>query len=309
MTQQASIFPYVICDAHHHLWNLNIVHYPWLAAKGVMRFFGDPTPIQKDYLVAGLREDIGNLPVEQSVHIEVGAIEGQHFLESQTAQAMSDKQGLANGIVAFVDLRSDDLAAKLDEFAKLPNLRGIRQIVGRSPTEDKVTGTGSLIHDPKWLRGLSMLAKRGLSFDLQLIPDQMADVVEVLRQVPELNVALCHCGSPWYKAQVDEQGWQVWLDGLQAFSELPNTVCKVSGLTMFDHDWTVDSLSPIVETVINTFGAERVMFGSNFPVDKLHATYHDLWHAYLSVVDNMPNLTAVQKQAMFADNCRRFYRL
>lgn len=301
-----AMFPYEIVDAHHHLWDLNAVNYPWLAATGVTRFFGDPTPIQKDYLVSNLRADIGGLPVTKSVHIEVGAIEGEHFLESQTVQAMADQYGLANGIVAFAQLQASDVAAQLNALCKLPNLRGVRQIVGRSPAEDKATGTGSLVDDPKWLDGLKELAHRGLSFDLQLIPDQMEQVVTVLKQVPELNVVLCHCGSPWYR---DSAGWAMWHDGLESIAALPNSMCKISGLSMFDHDWTVASLKPIIEQVIETFGAQRVMFGSNFPVDKLHTSYQRLWQAYLQIVEQIPELTTNQKQAMFRDNCVRFYRL
>jgi len=299
-------FPYEIIDAHHHLWNLEAVSYPWLSARGAARFFGDPTSIQKDYLVANLREDIGDLPVIKSVHIEVGAAEGQHILESQTIQSMADQHGLANGIVAFAQLQENDVNQQFDALSELNNLRGIRQIVGRSPMEDKNTGTGSLIADPNWLKGLKELSSRGLNFDLQLIPDQMQQVAAVLEQVPDLNVALCHCGSPWYR---DETGWAMWRQGLKRIAELPNSVCKISGLSMFDHSWTVESLKPIIVEVINTFGPERVMFGSNFPVDKLHTSYRRLWLAYLQIVEEMDELTSSQKQVMFRDSCERFYRL
>jgi len=299
-------FPYEIVDAHHHLWDLDAVNYPWLSATGVIRFFGDPAPIQKDYLVADLQEDIGDLPVIKSVHIEVGAAEGQHFLESKTIQSMADQSRFANGIVAFAHLQASDIIEQLDALSELENLRGIRQIVGRSPAEDKATGTGSLIDDPKWLEGLQELARRGLSFDLQLIPDQMQNVVAVLEQVPELNVALCHCGSPWYR---DDKGWNMWRQGLKNIAALPNSMCKVSGLSMFDNNWTVESLKPVIEEVVSTFGPERVMFGSNFPVDKLHTSYQRLWRAYLQIVEQLPELVVKQKQAMFRDNCMRFYRL
>jgi len=214
-------------------------------------------------------------------------------------KASADQSRFANGIVAFAQLQASDIIEQLDALSELENLRGIRQIVGRSPAEDKATGTGSLIDDPKWLEGLQELTRRGLSFDLQLIPDQMQNVVAVLD-------ALCHCGSPWYR---DDKGWDMWRQGLKDIAALPNSMCKISGLSMFDNNWTVESLKPVVENVVNIFGPERVMFGSNFPVDRLHTSYKRLWHAYLQIVEQLPELTANQKQAMFRDNCVRFYRL
>ena len=261
-------FPYPIIDAHHHL---------------------------------------GDLPVQGSVHIQVGADENQHLLESQTAQSFADSSNLANGIVAYCQLEDPERNLMLDDLAKLDNFRGVRQIVGRSPEEDKQSGTGSLLNDPQWLEGLYELERRSLSFDLQLIPDQMQQAAEVFAQVPNLAVALCHCGSPWYR---DEIGWSLWQDGLRLLAEQTNIHCKISGLSMFDHDWTTDSLRPIVATVVDTFGAERCMFGSNFPVDKLHTSYEKLWMAYLSIVDDhKPTLSEAQKYALFKDNCSAFYKL
>ena len=301
---------YLMADAHHHLWDLSAVDYPWLQARGVKRFFGDPTPIQKDYLVQNYREDIGELNVTHSVHIQVGAADDQHFAESQSIQAMADlwpESNTANAIVAYCDLESPDVHKQLDQLAELNNLRGIRQIVGRAPEEDAATGTDSLINNPRWLDGLGELEQRGLSFDLQLIPDQMLRVAEVLRQVPNLKVALCHCGSPWYR---DERGWNMWKEGLQALADNPNVYCKISGLSMFDHDWQPQTLKPIVDTVVSTFGADRVMCGSNFPVDKLHTNYLRLWQAYIALLEQHPDQISEQElAAMIRSNCLNFYKI
>ena len=306
-------FPYPIIDAHHHLWDLDAVHYPWLATKGIVRFFGDPAPIQKNYLVKDLKQDIGDLPVQGSVHIQVGADENQHLLESQTVQSLADSSGLnnspslANGIVAYCQLEDPERNLMLDELAKLDNFRGVRQIVGRSPEEDQQTGTGSLLNNPQWLDGLYELERRSLSFDLQLIPDQMQQAAEVFAQVPNLAVALCHCGSPWYR---DEIGWAMWIDGLRLLAENSNVHCKISGLSMFDHDWSTDTIRPIITAVLDAFGPERCMFGSNFPVDKLHTSYQKLWMAYLEIVnDHKPSFSEPQKYALFKDNCSAFYKL
>jgi len=306
----ADQFPYPIYDAHHHLWDLEAVHYPWLATKGIVRFFGDPAPIQKNYLADNLSDDIGSLPVEKTVHIQVGADDDQHLLESQTVQKFADNSDVANAIIGFCALEENSRNEMLDAYQRLDNFRGVRQIVGRSPAEDKETGTGSLLANPNWLEGLKELERRSLSFDLQLIPEQMQSAAGLLAEVPKLSVALCHCGSPWYTPDSNPKGWNMWQEGLQTLAKLPNVHCKISGLTMFDHNWSVDTLRPIIEQVIFTFGPERCMFASNFPVDKLHANYQQLWYAYLEIVENLsPGLSEDLKRGLFKENCARFYKI
>ena len=299
----ATAFPSMITDAHHHLWDLDAIHYPWLAAKGVRRFFGDPTPIQKNYLPVDFKQDIGSLPVQNSVHIQVGAAHDQHLAETAWLQQLVDRGNVPSAIVAYCELEADDSNTMLDQLQQYQAVRGVRQIVGRSPDEDKVTGSGALLDNRQWLLGLKALANRGLRFDLQLIPDQMQQVATVLANVEDLPVALCHCGSPWYR---DRQGWAMWKNGLQRLAELPNVYCKISGLGMFDHHWTEESLKPIINTVIDIFGPDRCMFGSNFPVDKLHRDYQSLWESYSLITSD---LSSIQRDGLFNTNCRRFYNL
>ncbi|MEL7449798.1 MAG: amidohydrolase family protein, partial [Pseudomonadota bacterium] len=249
-----------IVDAHHHLWDLEAVHYPWLMAKGVKRFFGDPAPIQKNYLVADLRRDASDFELAASVHIQVGAQPSDELTETAWLQRASDTDGLPTAVVAACDLASDGVGEQLDAHAEHAALRGIRQIVGRSDEEDAQTGSGALLDEARWQAGLTQLADRGLSFDLQLVPAQTARAAEVMAAVPGLRVALCHCGSPWNQSS---EGLASWREGLKLLADNEHVFCKLSGFGMFDHTWTVDSIRPIVESCIEIFGAERCMFGSN----------------------------------------------
>lgn len=293
--------PFSIVDAHHHLWDLDAVSYPWLMAKGVKRFFGDPAPIQKNYLVENFKTDFGNVPIEKSVHIQVGSADT--LAETTWLQNCSENEKFPHAMVAYCDLESSNRDLQLDGLQAFNALRGIRQIIGRHPEEDAQHGTDSLLSDPNWSAGLIELAKRDLSFDLQLIPDQLEPAFEVFSQVENLKVAICHAGSPWYR---DPEGWAMWKNGLRKFSELPNVVCKISGLGMFDRKWTVASLRPVFDTVIEIFGVERCMFGSNFPVDKLYGGYEDLWLAYLELCNELSN---DEKALLFNQNATQFYRL
>ncbi|RMH44144.1 MAG: amidohydrolase, partial [Alphaproteobacteria bacterium] len=155
-------------DAHHHLWDLSAVHYPWLMARGVRRFFGDPTPIQRNYLIDEFRRDAAGF--SGSVHVQVGAADPMAEARwVDTVAASVPDWRMAQ--VVFCDLTAPDLGKRLDAFQKLRTVRGVRQIVGRAPGEDARTGTNTLLDTPAFLDGLKEVGRRGLSFDLQLVPE------------------------------------------------------------------------------------------------------------------------------------------
>jgi len=287
-------------DAHHHLWDLDAVHYPWLMARGERRFFGDPTPIQQNYVPGDfLAESPAHRPIA-SVHIQVGAGPGEALKETAWLES---QPGFPHAIVAFCDLQAPDSAEQIAAQAAHSRVRGVRQIVGRHIEEDKLHGSDALLTDPAWIDGLRQLAAAGLSFDLQMIPPQMPAVLSALEQVPELQVALCHAGSPWDQSA---EGLASWRAGLEQLAALPHTVCKLSGLGMFNPQWTQESLKPIFDGVLETFGPARVMLGSNFPVDKLYHDYAAIWEAYDALT---ASLTATERQSLFAGCATRFYRL
>ncbi|RFP85849.1 amidohydrolase [Rhodobacteraceae bacterium 63075] len=286
-------------DAHHHLWDLGEVHYPWLMARGQARFFGDPAPIQRDYLLSEFRAEAGAEGVTASVHIQVGA-------EDAMAEARW-VQSVAEGApdwplpqVVFCDLTAPDLATRLDDFQSLPTVRGVRQIIGRAPGEDAASGTNALLDDPAFAEGLREAGQRGLSFDLQLIPELMEKTARVLEQAPDTRIALCHAGSPHDRSA---RGITDWADKLRALSALPQVTCKLSGLGMFENGWTGESIRPIVAEVLGQFGADRVMFGSNFPVDKLTSDYATLAGAYRALIPE------TAQGRVFRDTAAAFYGL
>lgn len=286
-------------DAHHHLWDLNAVHYPWLAAQGVARFFGDPSPIQRDYFLDEFRRDAGGQGASASVHIQVGAEDG--LAEARWVQAVADANpDWPMAQVVFCDLTAPDLDAQLDAFQQLSTLRGVRQIVGRTPGEDAVTGTNDLLDDPRFAEGLRKAGQHGLSFDLQLIPELMKKTAAVLAQAPDTKVALCHAGSPHDRSSA----WLAdWSSKLGVLSGLPQVTCKLSGLGMFQHNWQVKDLLPIIETCLEQFGPDRCMFGSNFPVDSLYSDYATLVDAHRACVPD-----ALHGQ-VFHDTAAAFYEL
>lgn len=284
-------------DAHHHLWNLEAVHYPWLMDKGTSRFFGDPAPIQRDYLISEFRADAAAMGFHGSVHIQVGAEDG--YAEACWVQSVADAHpDWPMKQVAFCDLTADSLNDDLAALQALPSVVGIRQIIGRAPGEDAQSGTNALLEDPRFDAGLAMLAERGLSFDLQLIPELIPTAAAVMAQHPGLKVALCHGGSPYDRSPAGLTRWQAQLAVMAA---LDHVHCKLSGLGMFQHDWQTDDFRPIIETCLEIFGASRCMFGSNFPVDSLTSDYSRLAQTHLDCVPEFDHAN------VFFHTAARFY--
>ncbi len=258
-------------DAHHHLWDLKAVHYPWLMATGVERFFGDPTSIQRDYPYEEFHGEASQAGFEASVHIQVGAADG--WAEAQFVQAVADAHPEWPLLqVVFCDLTAEDAEAQLDRYQTLPTVRGVRQLVARAPWEEVDGGTETLLSDPRFAERLQGLGARGLSFDLQLIPEVMPRMAEILQDAPDTQVALCHLGSPHRAVPGGVAGWA---EALKSLSALDNVTCKLSGLAMFRKGWQHPDTARILSTCYEQFGAQRCMYGSNFPVDKVYSAYSE----------------------------------
>ncbi|MEM0976596.1 MAG: amidohydrolase family protein [Pseudomonadota bacterium] len=282
-------------DAHHHLWDLTAVSYPWIEDP-TPRFFGDHAPIRRNYLLPEFRADAEACGIEASVHIQVGAADPME--EALWVQSVIDAYGWPMVQVVFCDLTAEDVADQLAAYARLPSVRGVRQIVGRSAEEDAKTGTNTLLGNPKFIEGLKRAADHNFSFDLQLTPPVMDATADVFAKVPELNAVLCHAGSPHDRS---ETGLEAWAKGLRALSDLPQMHCKLSGLGMFDHRWTAETVRPITDTVLKQFGLGRVMWGSNFPVCALSASYKDTFNRHWQ--------NAAGSSQVFGETAARFYAI
>jgi predicted TIM-barrel fold metal-dependent hydrolase len=287
----------MIVDAHHHLWDLERVRYPWLTADpDPDAWVGDITPIQRSYLVDEYVADATPSGVALSVHVEAACDPRDSLAETRWLQAVADNHGFPHAIVAAVRLEDVGVDDVLEDHLRSPNVRGVRQMLDR---DDGL----SLMARPDWQRGLARLAAYSLSFDLQVNPDQLDAAADLAWRNPELAFVLNHCGMPRDRTQpaVDQ-----WRRGLRRLADRPNVTAKVSGLGMFDHTWTPGSIRPYVHEMFDAFGAERCMFGSNFPLDGLYGSYDALVRA-------MEQLTTTlgpdEQRAFFHDTAVRIYRL
>ncbi|WP_414445267.1 amidohydrolase family protein [Burkholderia sp. 22PA0106] len=297
-----------VVDPHVHFWRPASGDYPWLSKPG-MSFVGDARDLAHDYLPADLLREAGEIEIAKVVHVEanfdpVRPVEETRWLHTLADDRSAGHAGLPHGIVAAADLSAPDAEVVLAAHAAFANVRGIRQIlnVHADPLYNYVAR--DYLADPAWRRQFGLLARYGLSFDMQLYPAQMPEAAKLARAHPDIPIVLDHAGM--FVDRDTPAGFRAWRDGLRALAACPNVSVKLSGLAMFDHAWTVESLRPYVLDAIDAFGVTRAMFASNFPVDRLFGGYEALWRAYARIVGGVSD---DERRLLFSANAERVYRI
>lgn len=293
-----------VVDPHVHFWDLDTHHYPWLAKPGTS-FVGDARDLKHNYLPSDLLREAGGVQVLKVVHVEANHDPADPVEETRWLESIADAgEGLPNAIVAAADLSAHNAPEILAAHAAFKRTRGIRQIlnVHANPLYNYVDR--HYLRDGTWRKHFALLERHGLSFDLQLYPAQMEEAAALAREHPGVPLIVNHAGMFVDRSSVE--GWRAWRDGLRALAACANVSVKISGLAMFDHQWTVESLRPYVLEAIDAFGATRAMFASNFPVDRLFGSYADLWQAYAQIVSGA---SEIERHALFRGNAERIYRI
>lgn len=288
-----------VVDPHIHLWDLWTRIYPHFEKPGTG---GANAAISRSYLLEEYLEEGGDeIEIVGAVHVE--AFPTDPVKESETLQAVADRSPVPIVLVAHGDLAAPDFPALLDRHAAFPIFRGIRQVVNRHANPALNYITRDLMDEAGWIGGLKELGRRGLSFDLQLYPHQMAQAAKLAAAASDTQIILNHAGM-W--ADRNLAGWKAWKAGMRTLAAQPNIAVKISGLGMLDRKWTIESFRPLVLETLEAFGTERAMFASNFPVDKLTSDFPTLWKAFAKITEGA---SAAEQAALFRDNSRKFYRI
>ncbi|MBN8999959.1 MAG: amidohydrolase family protein [Rhizobiales bacterium] len=296
----------IIVDPHHHLWDLGLNYYPWLVDEPVKAVFGPYEPIRRNYGIAELRAESRRHVLTKSVHIQTDFDPGNPVGETAWLQSVADDPAsnrMPNGIVAFCNFADPDALRILEGHARYPNLRGIRHILNHH-TDPVLTFTDrDFLDDAAWLDNFALLQRFDLSFDLQLYAPQMPAAARLANRYPSTQIILNHTGMPHDRSK---EGIAAWRDGMRRLAACDNVACKISGLGMLDHRWTVDSIRPFVLDALSIFGTDRSMFASNFPVDRLFSDYDAIWDAFdLLTAD----LSADERHGLFVGNAEKYYRI
>lgn len=277
-----------IVDTHQHLWDTNLFHYSWLASvPSLNRSFRMP-----DYLAAAKE-----LNVVKSVHVEADVDEPFMLDETRHVLALADQPDTPlESIVACARPESEGFKAYLDKIAGHPRLKGIRRVLHTQPDD---IGQGVT-----FISNVAALSGYGLSFDICVLARQLPIAIQLASKCPDVVFILDHCGVP----QVKEKNLDPWRAHITEIAKFSNVSCKISGLVAYANpsSWTVEDLRPFVNHVIAAFGWNRVLFGSDWPVCTLSASY-ERWVKALQMITQ--DAGEANHKKLFHDNAVRIYRL
>ncbi len=347
-----------IVDAHMHQWDLRgtprgavsifVKLFGWNDAlkeaaaslmfpKSQLRFVGKIDYVSNDYLIEDYRADLGTLASRflGAVHVEANWKAKKHIdFASETAwlERLDPDASTYQAFVGSAELDRPDLGEVLQAHeAASPRFRGIRDKLASHPDRTiwEWARSPSLAQDHAWRAGYRMLGERGHSFDAWMYHQQLPDFIDLVREIPETPVVLCHLATPIGLAgdycglgntaaerkRIAEQ----WKQSLSRLAEVPHVRFKIGGLLMpilgfgaerqpttMSKDELVDRVGPLVTWALETIGIQRCMFGSNFPMDKVSISYQTL---VAGLDELLQNRTEEEKQLFFNGVARDFYRI
>ncbi|WP_420994714.1 amidohydrolase family protein [Cupriavidus sp. 30B13] len=292
-------------DAHHHFWDLDANPYPWLQGEEVKGFrYGDYSALKRNYLPADFARDTQGCAPALSVHVEAEWARASPVDETAWLTALAQRAGRPTALVAHAQLDRADAADILAAQAAFPMVRGIRQKPVTSATrEGAARGLPGSMDDDRWRQGYALLARHGLSYDLQAPWWNLDQAAALARDFPATRIILNHTGLPADRSEAGLAGWRAAMAVLAA---QPNAAVKISGLGLPGRPWTQADNVPVIRDAIAIFGADRCMFASNYPVDSLVADYGTILAGFQAAIAIYPHH---EQRQLLHDNAVRIYRL
>ncbi|WP_437184980.1 amidohydrolase family protein [Planctomicrobium sp. SH668] len=274
-------------DAHQHFWDLNLpFDTEWLKAPSHQK-------IRRTFLPADLKPHLDQCGISQAVFVQA-----QHHLdETRWALNLADHYNFIAGVVGWVDLASPECEAQLLEFKGHPKFVGVRHIT-QAESDD------NFIVRPEIITGLKVLQKHGVPFDLLFFVKHLKHAATLAKELPELPMVIDHLSKP----KIKEQSIDDWLPDLKAAAKFPNLYVKLSGMvTEADwENWQPTDLRPYVQHAIDLFGAERCMFGSDWPVCELAGSYEAVFAAFDECISQ---LSLSEQEQIYSRTAVKFYNL
>ncbi|HEY8599915.1 MAG TPA: amidohydrolase family protein [Thermomicrobiales bacterium] len=279
-----------IVDSHLHLWDPQRFRMRWVDGNAVL---------DQPYGLADYREHTAGVAIEAMVYLQVEVEPAYALLEARWAAERAAEDPRLQALVPWAPLEYGEQArAFLDALvATSPLVKGVRRLIQGEPDPEFCV-------QPRFVRGVQLLAEYGLSCDLCITHEQLPGTIQLVRQCPEVSFVLDHIGKPDIKGRVLDP----WRERIAELAASPNVLCKISGLvTEADHQhWTPADLLPYVDHIVKSFGENRIMFGGDWPVAFQASTYP----RWVETVDALTmNLSPEGKHKLWAENARRFYRL
>ena len=272
-------------DAHQHFWQFNPVRDAWMTE-------GSMSAIRQDFLPNDLQTILQKNGFDGCISVQADQSETEtHFLLD-----LSNKNDFIKGVVGWVDLQSNDLSARLDYFSQFPKLKGFRHILqGEKP---------EFMLQKSFMEGVKLLGKRGYTYDILVFPRHLSSVYKFLQTLDNQPFVIGHLAKPYIQRGLIKQ----WKSDMQRIAKHENVWCKVSGMVTEANwsNWQAVDFEPYLDVIFEAFGVNRIMYGSDWPVCLLAASYDkQLW-----IVENyLSKLSNTEGVKVFGENSALFYKI
>ena len=275
----------MIIDAHQHFWHYEPVKHAWIDDTMVV--------IRKDFLPSDLQKVYAENNIDGCVAVQAD----QTLEETNFLLWLSGKHKFIKGVVGWVDLRDDKIDEVLEEYGQHEKIKGFRHIV-QGETDH------NFLLRPAFLNGIASLDKFGYTYDILVFPHQLGTVLEFVKSFPNQKFVIDHIAKPYIKDGFFD-GWAILM---KEIGKHENVYCKLSGMiTEADFmSWTPEQINPYMEVVLNAFGAERLMFGSDWPVCLVAGSYIEVKQL---VADFISKLSLLEQTKIMGTNAIQFYNL
>ncbi len=276
-----------LIDSHIHFWDPKHLRYTWL---------DDLPTLNKPFLPEHLPTSGDDWTMEKLVFVQCDCLAEQGLDEARWVSSLAEGDKRVQGIVAFAPLEVEDARSYLQSLKDLPLVKGVRRLIQSEPL--------GFSTQPQFVRNVQMLGEFGYSFDICIRHYQMNDVIELVRQCPDIAFVLDHIGKPDIKNGVLDP----WRDQIRTLASFSNVMCKISGLvTEADtQNWTPADLQPYIDHTLEVFGIDRLMYGGDWSVVELASTYERWIETAMAAA---ASLSDAEKHKLFYENARKFYRL
>jgi predicted TIM-barrel fold metal-dependent hydrolase len=284
-----------LVDTHFHLHDLkrSELRYAWLEPEAIHGFLGDIDALKaQHYWIDDYLAEIRFSNVPKAIHVQAALGVPDPVDETRWLQAFANKVGYPHGIVAECHLANPDAEAVLERHMQFPNVRGVRDF-----------GDGRYLVDGAWRAGFKFLRQHNLVSCIDTRIQHFDDLLDLAAAFPDTQICVDHCAIPEAR---DDAYFERWLAALKALARAQNVAMKISGLGMMDRRWTIDSLRPWVLGSIEAFGVDRVVFGTNWPVDRMFSSYPDIVNAYAKII---AGFSRDEQMKMFSHNAEIMFRI
>jgi len=293
-----------IIDAHQHFWDLSLGKHPWLCGDHQIPFrYGDYAALKAaNYLPEDYLTDAANFNLVKTIYMEAEWDPVDPLGETAWVMDLHDRTGFPHAIIGQIWFMSDDVAEVLAGQAACSLMRSVRQKPAAAPSAEAfIAGAPGSMADPDFRTGYAQMTDNDLHYDLQTPWWHLGEAADLARDFPATTIILNHTGLPSDRSSGALDGWRA---AMEVFAAQPNTAVKISGICVPGEAWTADLNRDVVLETIRIFGTDRAMFASNFPVDKLLASYDDIFGGFMEIVRDFPE---ADRRKLFHDNAARFY--